>query len=126
MTSSQQKPSWLRAIKDAANEQNIPLPPFTDAGMGSALCRDTSGKRFISFKRRLVSATDAVNAGVEWTLWLEEDDHPTPLQLFASRLPQMRTASSLHCQFLEVGLSINGRSKRPNRLPRFMRTPGWS
>jgi Zn-dependent peptidase ImmA (M78 family) len=86
MTSSQQNPSWLRAIKDAANQQNIPLPPFTDAGMGSALCRGTSGERFISFKRRLVSVTDAVNAGVEWTLWLEENDQPTPIATFREPL----------------------------------------
>ncbi len=86
MASTQQKPSWLKAIKDAANLQHIPLPLFKDAGMGSALCRAASGGRFVSFKRRLVSAKDANNDGVEWTLWLEEDDLPRMIAGFREPL----------------------------------------
>ncbi len=84
MTNSQQQASWPRAISEAAHNAKIPLPPFTDAGMGSAFCRGASDSRFVSFKRRLVSATEAANAGVEWTLWLEESDQPIPFRFCAS------------------------------------------
>src|SRR5258708_1869330 len=86
MTSSQRKPSWLRAIKDAATQQQIPLPSFTEAGMGSAICRDTKIGRFVSFKRRLVSPNAAMKDGVEWTLWQEEDDSPCPVAAFREPL----------------------------------------
>src|SRR5438552_12450514 len=86
MGSGEQKPSWLRSINDAARLQQVPLPPFTQAGMGSALLRGANGGRFVSFKRRLVSASDAVNNGVEWTLWLEDDDSPSTVAAFREPL----------------------------------------
>src|SRR5947207_13002334 len=86
MTSLPRKPSWLRAIKEAATEQHIPLPPFTGGGMGSAFCRSQSKGRFASCKRRLVSVADAEKDGVEWTLWFEEEDHPNTVAAFREPL----------------------------------------
>jgi hypothetical protein len=50
--------------------------------MGSALCRSQSGGRFVSFKRRLVPAAEAVKDGVEWTLWREENEQPSLVSVF--------------------------------------------
>jgi len=86
MTDPRQKPTWLGAVLEAASQQHIELPPFTDQGMGSVLCRGTHGGRFVSLKRRLVSASEATKTGVEWTLWSEEDEYPTPIATFREAL----------------------------------------
>jgi hypothetical protein len=86
MNDSKQQLSWLSAIHRAANEQKVALPPFTDRGMGSAICRSTTGDRFASVKRRLVSAQEAANAGVEWTLWRENDATPVSVAVFREPL----------------------------------------
>ena len=86
MTSPQQKASWLRAIREAASQQQIPLPPFTHHGMGSAICRDKTTGRFVSYKRRLVCAHDAEKDGIEWTLWLEEAGLPNTVASFREPL----------------------------------------
>src|SRR5262245_29423751 len=78
--------AWLSAIAEAAKEQGIPLPPFTGHGMGSARSAKVADGRFITFKRRLVPAAQAVGDGVEWTLWLEQDDLPTPIAAFRESL----------------------------------------
>ncbi|MBL8800319.1 MAG: ImmA/IrrE family metallo-endopeptidase [Planctomycetia bacterium] len=78
--------SWLRSIQEAADHEHIPLPSFVDMGMGSALCRAPNGQRFVSYKRRPVSARDALHSGVEWTLWLEDDGYPTTIAIFREAL----------------------------------------
>lgn len=97
MTDSLRKRSWLRAIREAAREQQVPLPAFSDCGMGTAICRSVTNRRFVSFKRRLVSAADAPNDGVEWTLWLQKEDHPTSVAVFREPLaaPPERVAAVL-------------------------------
>ncbi len=82
MTSPPQKLSWLKAINEAASKEHIQLPPFTEAGMGTAICREMSSGRFVSFKRRLVSATEAQRDGVEWSLWLNDSEQPRPIVTF--------------------------------------------
>lgn len=60
--------SWLKAVADAAKERGLDLPPFVSQGMGTARTANVAGGRFATFKRRLVSADQAANDGVEWTL----------------------------------------------------------
>ncbi len=86
MTDLLKKPSWLRALADAATEAQIPLPEFTNRGMGSAVCRSADGSRFVSVKRRFVPAHQAANDGVEWGLWCEQNDEPVPVVVFREPL----------------------------------------
>src|SRR6516225_8639230 len=82
MTERPQQKAWLRALAETAKEQGISLPPFTGHGMGGARSAKGADGRFITFKRRLVSADQAKIDGVEWTLWLEQDDLPAPVAAF--------------------------------------------
>lgn len=86
MTDLVTKPSWLRALADAANIVQIPLPAFSDRGMGSAVSRSADGGRFVSLKRRFVPANQAVRDGVEWGLWCEHNDEPCPVAIFREPL----------------------------------------
>jgi len=86
MSELPRRTTWLTAIREAANQRQIPLPRFTQAGMGSALCRSQNASRFVSFKRRLVNANEARNDGVHWTLWLEEHDVPSIVATFREPL----------------------------------------
>jgi len=54
--------------------------------MGSILWRSADGARFASLKRRLVAASEAAKAGVEWTLWSDEDEGPLVVALFREGL----------------------------------------
>lgn len=82
MTDLSKKPSWLRAIADAANEAQIQLPEFKDCGMGSVICRSSDGERFVSVKRRFVPASQAAKDGVEWGLWCVQEDESCPVAVF--------------------------------------------
>ena len=82
--------SWLRAVAEAAKEQGIPLPSFTGHAMGGARSLSARDGRFITFKRRLVPAAQAEFDGVEWTLWLEQDDLPVPVAAFRESLEPKR------------------------------------
>ena len=82
MTENPRQKGWLSAIAEAANERGIALPLFSGLGMGSARSEDVAGGRFITFKRRFVPADRAEIDGVEWTLWQEQDDLPTPIAAF--------------------------------------------
>jgi hypothetical protein len=86
MTDLSKKPSWLRAIADAANQAQIQLPEFRDRGMGSAICRSADGGRFVSVKRRFVPASQAAQNGVEWGLWCEQGDESFPVANFREPL----------------------------------------
>src|ERR1700691_1685318 len=86
MTSPQPRSSWLAAIDRATQEQGAALPPSTDQGMGSILWRSADGARFASLKRRLVAASEAAKAGVEWTLWSDEGEGPLVVALFREGL----------------------------------------
>ena len=86
MTDQSKKPSWVRAIADAANEAQILLPEFTDRGMGSAICRSAGGGRFVSVKHRFVPANKAAKDGFEWGLWCEEEDESFPVADFREPL----------------------------------------
>jgi len=85
-TNGKQKLSWLAAIWEAAAEQHVQLPPFTDRGMGSAICRNARRGRFVSLKRRLVPVQEAAIDGVEWALWSEEQEQPVPVVVFREPL----------------------------------------
>ena len=86
MTDLPTKPSWLRTLADAANEAQIPLPAFSDRGMGNGVCRSADGGRFVSLKRRFVPANQAMRDGVEWGLWSEHNDEPVPVAIFREPL----------------------------------------
>jgi hypothetical protein len=85
MTEKRQ-PSWLRSITEAAKEQGVPLPPFTGHEMGHVRTESTASGRFVTIKRRFVSATEAANDGVEVTLWRTQDDRPLPVVTFREPL----------------------------------------
>jgi hypothetical protein len=82
MTENPRQQSWLRAIAAAAKAEGVSLPSFTGHAMGGARSVSVEGGRFITFKRRLVPAAQAEVDGIEWTLWLEQDDLPTPIAAF--------------------------------------------
>jgi len=82
MTDPLPKRTWVGAIREAAGEQHIDLPPFTNRGMGSMLCQNPDGRRAVSLKRRLVPNDEAEKAGIEWTLWSDDDGHPVPVATF--------------------------------------------
>lgn len=83
MTSSLNGLIWLQALAAAAaQQQGIALPAFAAQGMGSARSTSVAGGRHVTFKRRLVPPEQAAVDGIEWTLWLEHDDIPTPVAAF--------------------------------------------
>jgi hypothetical protein len=84
------KPSWLKAIAEAAIEAQVQLPEFTDRGMGSVICRSADGGRFVSVKRRFVTASQAAKDGVEWGLWREQNDESFPVAIFREPLGPTR------------------------------------
>lgn len=87
MTPKNTRPqSWLRVLAEAAREQGVPLPSFTQHGMGSARSVKVGNGRFVTFKRRLVPASRAEVDGVEWTLWYEQDDLPVAVAAFREPL----------------------------------------
>jgi Zn-dependent peptidase ImmA (M78 family) len=85
MTEKRQS-SWLSAIAEAAKEQRVQLPPFTGHEMGRVRTESTASGRFVTIKRRFVSATEAENDGVELTLWRTQDDLPLPVITFREPL----------------------------------------
>jgi hypothetical protein len=74
--------SWLRSLAEAAKEQNVALPPFTGRAMAAARTPSVGGGRFVTFKRRLVPADQAGVDGIEWALWLDQDDLPERIAAF--------------------------------------------
>ena len=54
--------------------------------MGSARSVPVADGRFVNFKRRLVPAARAEVDGIEWSLWLEQNDLPTPIAAFREPL----------------------------------------
>jgi hypothetical protein len=82
MVENPRQKGWLSAIAEAATEEGISLPQFNGLGMGSARSEEVAGGRYITFKRRLVPASQAEIDGIEWTLWQEHDDLPTPIAAF--------------------------------------------
>ncbi|MEX0703084.1 MAG: hypothetical protein WD069_13395 [Planctomycetales bacterium] len=72
----------MNAVAEAAREQNIPLPPFTGQAMGTARISAPSGARVVTFKRRLVTESQAKIDGVEWTLWMDHDEVPSLIAAF--------------------------------------------
>lgn len=93
MSERPRRPSWLRAVAEAARGEGVSLPPFTGHAMGGARSASVAGGRFVTFRRRLVPAAQADRDGVEWTLWLERDDQPTPVATF--REPQEPTREAI-------------------------------
>ena len=86
MTEKLKQLTWLRAINEAANEHSIKLPPFARQAMGVARSEQMPNGRFVTLKRRLVPATEAVNDGMEWTLWRTDGDLPIPEVAFRQPL----------------------------------------
>ena len=54
--------------------------------MGHVRTERTASGRFITIKRRFVSATEAANDGVEVTLWRTQSDLPLPVVTFREPL----------------------------------------
>ena len=86
MSSSTTKQSWLSAIAEIASAQKVSFPSFTGHAMGAARTATIESGRFVTFKRRLVPATQAEADGIEWTLWLEENDLPLAIAAFREPL----------------------------------------
>ena len=78
MTEKPKQLSWLTAIDSAAKLQAIKLPVFTRQGMGVARSATLPNCRFVTLKRRLVPASEAIDDGMEWTLWRMEGEHSIP------------------------------------------------
>lgn len=74
--------SWLRAIAEFAESKSNSLPTFENHTMGGARTRTTTDGRFITFRRRFVSADQAAIDGIEWTLWREANDSPEAVAAF--------------------------------------------
>jgi hypothetical protein len=85
-TKSPRRPSWLKAIAEAARQQNLPLPSFTGHAMGGARTVSVADGRFVTFKRRLVPEAQAAIDGIEWGLWREQDDLPERIAAFRESL----------------------------------------
>ncbi len=90
MTEKHKHRSWLRAVAEAAKERGVPLPSFTGHAMGGARSLSVKDGRFITFKRRLVPEAQAEVDGVEWTLWLKQDDLPVPVAAFREPMEPKR------------------------------------
>jgi hypothetical protein len=86
MTEPLPQPSWLSVIAETAKAQGIPFPSFTGHAMGSARSVKTAQDRYVTFRRRLVPASQAENDGVEWGLWYEQDDRPVLVAAFREAL----------------------------------------
>src|SRR5437870_4508297 len=82
--------SWIAAICESAIKKRIKLPPFTDQGMGSVLCRTSDGDRLVSFRRRLVPSRKAKKDGFEWALWIEKNEEPSRIVMFREALSPTR------------------------------------
>jgi hypothetical protein len=78
--------TWLSAIANAAKLQRIELPSFDAYGMGALRSTTTASSRFVTLKRRIVSADQAEVDGVEWALWRVQDDLPVPVAAFREPL----------------------------------------
>lgn len=78
MTEKTTHTTWLRAIKDVAKEQSIEIPPLIPQAMGVARTETQANGRFVTLKRRLVPAAEAVHDGMEWTLWRTDGEYPIP------------------------------------------------
>jgi hypothetical protein len=78
-------PTWLTALSQAANLQRIERSAFDSFGMG-ALRSAKVQDRFVTLKRRAVSAEQAAIDGVSWTLWVEENAKPVPVASFREAL----------------------------------------
>jgi hypothetical protein len=81
---------WPAAVAEATHELHIQLPEVVQRAMGNVLWRSAAGDRLVSFKRRLVAPSAAEAAGVEWALWLEQDDDPSPVLTFRESLHPTR------------------------------------
>ncbi len=90
MNKSTGQHSWLRAIENVAAAQNISFPRFVGHAMGTARTEPVANGRFVTFKRRLVSDTQAEIDGVEWALWEEKNAEPEPVVSFRAPLPPNR------------------------------------
>lgn len=106
MTEHQKSRTWLQAVAEAAREQNIVLPPLSGQAMGTARMSDATGGRVVTFKRRLVPESQAAVDGVEWTLWLDQDDVPGLIAAF--RKPAVPTPEDVQeCLFVIKGWLID-------------------
>jgi Zn-dependent peptidase ImmA (M78 family) len=86
MADSPQHFGWLKALDEAATRKRLRLPPFKQAGMGTAVSREYTTGRIAVFKRRLVSVKEAQQAGVEWSLSQRHDDEPGDAVIFRESL----------------------------------------
>jgi Zn-dependent peptidase ImmA (M78 family) len=121
-TKTPRQQSWLRAIAEAAKEQDVPLPTFTGHTMGGVRSSGVGDGRFVTFKRRLVPAEQAKVDGVEWTLWLARDDVPVPVAAFresaAATRESVATVLSLLRGWLVDGWTCEEAKAAVGRHPR--------
>jgi len=99
MTKTPRQQSWLKAVSEAAKAKGVVLPSFTGHAMGCARSASIGNGRFVTFKRRLVSEAQADVDGIEWTLWLEQNDLPAPVAVF-------REAQHANREIVQTALSL--------------------
>lgn len=77
--------TWLKALGEAARQQQFELPAFAASGMGALRSETTLGNRFATLKRLLRGAKWDFD-GVEWALWQQVEDHPLLVAAFRDAL----------------------------------------
>jgi hypothetical protein len=107
MDEKSKQQNWLRAVKDAAKEQLVALPPFSQQAMGVAHTEPMPNGRFVTVKYRLVPRTEALRDGIQWTLWQGENDLPDPELSFRRPLKAEKQAVNLVLRVLKGWLLDN-------------------
>ncbi len=86
MTEKSKQPNWVQTIASAAREKGLELPPLIPQAMGVARSEPGANSRFVTLKRRLVPASEALQDGMEWTLWTLVGDLPQAEVVFRQPL----------------------------------------
>jgi len=73
--------TWLKALAEAASQQQFEFPAFGSFGMGALRSTTTSDHRFVTVKRLLPNKKSEFD-GVEWALWQQLDDQPLLVAVF--------------------------------------------
>lgn len=84
-TNNEGKPTWLKALAEAARQQQFELPAFAATGMGALRSETTLGNRFATLKRLFRGGKSDFD-GVEWALWQQVEDHPLLVAAFRDAL----------------------------------------
>ena len=73
--------SWLKALAQAASQQQFEFPAFDSFGMGALRSTMTSDHRFVTVKRVLPNKKSDFD-GIEWAHWQQLDEQPILVAVF--------------------------------------------